>query len=202
MFIKVCGLRTEAAVDAAVEAEVDAIGFMFARSPRHVDASTVIRLMRRIPPTVLTVGVFRDQPLADVRSLVNITGVLGVQLHGKEGRPYYEQLSETGCTLIRGLSYREPLPRHGDLGEDILLLDAPVPGAGVPWDWGRRPLRTTAGKWLLAGGLTPDNVGDAVRATNPWGVDVSSGIEISRGQKDPALIASFAEAARAARAAA
>jgi phosphoribosylanthranilate isomerase len=197
MFIKVCGLRTEQDIDAALEAEVDAIGFMFAGSPRHIDASTVIRLMRRIPQTVLTVGVFRDQPLTDVRSLVNITGVRAIQLHGKEGRPYYEQLTDTGCTLIRGASYREPLPRHGELGEDILLLDAPVPGAGRTWDWSRRPPRLTHRKWLLAGGLTPDNVGDAIRATKPWGVDVSSGVEISRGVKDPALIASFAKAARA-----
>ncbi|MGC5344162.1 phosphoribosylanthranilate isomerase [Streptomyces sp. DT24] len=198
MFIKVCGLRTEQDVDTAVEAEVDAIGFVFAESPRRIDASTAARLIRRVPEGVLTVGVFRDQPSDDVRALVDATGVRAVQLHGSEDRSFYERLADTGCTLIRGAAYREPLPRHGERGEDILLLDAPVPGAGLPWDWSRRPSPAAAEKWLLAGGLTPDNVGDAIRATRPWGVDVSSGIEVSRGVKAPALITAFTEAVRAA----
>lgn len=198
LFIKLCGLRTEEDVDKAVAAGTDAIGFMFADSPRRVDATTAVRLAARVPAQVLTVGVFRDQSVREVRSLADVTGMRAVQLHGHEGRDCFTELGQEGWTLIRGAPYREPPPRCGELGEDILLLDAPVPGGGVPWDWTRRSFRAPGSKWLLAGGLTPANVAGAIRATRPWGVDVSSGIESTRGVKDPALIEAFITAARAA----
>ncbi|MEV8523575.1 phosphoribosylanthranilate isomerase [Streptomyces sp. NPDC052000] len=198
LFIKLCGLKTEQDVDTAVEAGADAIGFMFADSPRRVDTTTAIRLVERVPPHVMTVGVFRDQPTDQVRSLADITGVRAIQLHGHEERDQFTELRNGGWTLIRGTSYREPVPRRRQMGEDILLLDAPTPGAGIPWDWNRGALRFPDEEWLLAGGLTPGNVAAAVRATRPWGVDVSSGIERTRGVKDPALIEAFVKAARAA----
>ncbi|WP_066936437.1 phosphoribosylanthranilate isomerase [Streptomyces sp. NBRC 110611] len=198
LFIKLCGLKTAEHVDAAVEAGADAIGFMFADSPRRVDPATAARLVRRVPSSVMTVGVFRDQPVADVRALADLTGVRAVQLHGREGRGCFSALRQEGRTLIRGTSYREPLPTCGQMGEDILLLDAPTPGAGIPWDWTGTSFRAPGAAWLLAGGLTPANVADAVHATRPWGVDVSSGIESIRGTKDPALITAFVTAARAA----
>ncbi|WP_037675077.1 phosphoribosylanthranilate isomerase [Streptomyces griseus] len=197
LFVKICGLRTERDVDAAVEAGADAIGFVFAHSPRQVDAATAALLARRVPEHVLTVGVFRGQPLDEVRSLATDSGIRAVQLHGAEDRGYYDDLTKGGWTLIRATAFGEPAARFGDLGEDMLLLDAPVPGSGVAWDWSGRPLAAPGEKWLLAGGLTPDNVRDAVDAARPWGVDVSSGVEISRGVKDPALIAEFVAAARA-----
>jgi phosphoribosylanthranilate isomerase len=198
LFIKLCGLRTEQDVDTAVEAGADAIGFMFADSPRRVDVTTAIRLVERIPPHVMTVGVFRDQSVEYVRSLANLTGVRAIQLHGHEERGHFTQLSEGGWKLIRGTPYREPVPRCGQMGEDILLLDAPTPGAGIPWDWTRTTFRSPGAEWLLAGGLAPGNVAEAVQATRPWGVDVSSGIESTRGVKEPALIEAFVKAARAA----
>ncbi|MEU1050710.1 phosphoribosylanthranilate isomerase [Streptomyces sp. NPDC005897] len=198
LFIKLCGLKTQEDVDTAVEVGADAIGFMFAESPRRVDASTVIRLMERIPPHVMTVGVFRDQPVDYIRSLANITGIRAIQLHGHEERGHFAALGDGEWTLIRATSYREPVPRNGQMGEDILLLDAPTPGAGIPWDWTRRSFRPPGGQWLLAGGLTPDNVSHAVETTRPWGVDVSSGIESVRGVKDPVLIRAFVKAVRTA----
>ncbi|MBQ1099036.1 phosphoribosylanthranilate isomerase [Streptomyces sp. b94] len=197
LFVKVCGLKTERDVDAAVEAGVDAIGFMFADSPRRVDVSTAIRLVRRLPPQVVPVGVFRNQSVTDVRSLANLTGVRAVQLHGREDRRHFTALGGEGWTLIRGTHYREPAPRCGQMGEDILLLDAPTPGAGVPWNWTRKVLPPPGSTWILAGGLTPDNVADSIEATRPWGVDVSSGIESTRGVKDPHLIEEFVKAVRA-----
>jgi len=198
LFIKVCGLRTEQAVDTAVREGADAIGFVFSDSPRQVDATTARTLARRVPEGLLTVGVFRNQPLDDVRALAESAGVRAVQLHGDEDRSYYDSLGAAGWTTIRGTAVRDRVPRRGELGEDLLLLDAAVPGAGVPWDWAGGHFTPPEGKWLLAGGLTPHNVQDAVRATRPWGVDVSSGIESRRGVKDPALITSFLRAARAA----
>ncbi|MFI5620431.1 phosphoribosylanthranilate isomerase [Streptomyces sp. NPDC051567] len=195
VFIKICGLRTARDVEAAVEAGADAVGFVFAPgSPRTVDAATARALARRVPAGILTVGVFRGQPVAEVGRLAEESGVLAVQLHGDEGPEYYEELRAPGRTLIRATA--EHVRRCGELGEDLLLLDAPDPGSGKPWNWGSAEFTAPEGRWLLAGGLTPANVREAVRATGAWGVDVSSGVERERGVKSPELIRAFADAAR------
>lgn len=199
LFVKVCGLRLEQDVDTAVEAGADAIGFVFAESPRRVDADTAARLARRVPEDVLTVGVFRNQAVDEVRRLAGLAGVRGIQLHGDEGAEDYAALRREGVTLIRATSCRESSPRYGEFGEDLLLLDAPVPGSGATWDWTVKDFAGAGDRWILAGGLSPQNVGEAVRSARPWGVDVSSGVESSRGVKDPALITAFVEAARSAR---
>ncbi|WP_432075219.1 phosphoribosylanthranilate isomerase [Streptomyces wuyuanensis] len=199
LFVKVCGLRTERDVDTAVEAGADAIGFVFAASPRRIDAATARRLAARVPDGVLTVGVFRDQPLGDVRALLGETGMRAVQLHGREDLGYYDALRPDGRTMIRGVAVRGAVPRYGERGEDVLLLDAPVPGAGEVWDRTGKQLPAPGRRWLLAGGLDPHNVAEAVRTARPWGVDVSSGIEISRGVKSPELITAFIAAARGTR---
>ncbi|GAA2721223.1 MULTISPECIES: phosphoribosylanthranilate isomerase [Streptomyces] len=198
LFIKICGLSTARDVDTAVVAGADAVGFVFAESPRRVDAATARRLAERVPGNVLTVGVFRGQSVAEVRELSRAAGLRSVQLHGDEGPEYYEALRPEGWTLIRATSFRGAALRCGELGEDHLLLDAPAPGAGRPWDWGDEAFVAPEGSWLLAGGLTPGNVRAAVRATGCWGVDVSSGVEASRGVKDPVLIEEFITAARSA----
>lgn len=199
LFIKICGLRTEGDVDAAVAAGADAIGLVFAESPRRVDAQTARTLAQRVPEQVLTVGVFRHQPLEEVRALAAASGVRAVQLHGGESPDYYPALRADGYTLLRATAPEPGRPeRCGALGEDYLLLDAPAPGAGRPWDWTDPRFVPPTGSWLLAGGLDAVNVGEAVRTLSPWGVDVSSGVEIERGVKDPALIAAFVRAARSA----
>ncbi|MFF7447467.1 MULTISPECIES: phosphoribosylanthranilate isomerase [unclassified Streptomyces] len=196
LFIKICGLKTERDVDTAVEAGADAIGFVFSESPRRIDPDTALRLSRRVPEHVLTVGVFRNEPLDFVTATATASGIRAVQLHGPEDRAYYADLATGDWTLIRAAAFGETVPRVGEYGEDMLLLDAPIPGSGLAWDWSSKPLAAPGEKWLLAGGLTPDNVREAVGATSPWGVDVSSGVEHTRGVKDPALITSFVKAAR------
>ncbi|MFC5722310.1 phosphoribosylanthranilate isomerase [Streptomyces gamaensis] len=197
LFVKICGLRTHEDVAAAVAAGADAVGFVFAESPRRMEASVARELARAVPEHVLTVGVFRRQPLEDVRALAEASGVRAVQLHGDEGEEYYAALRRPGRTLLRAVAAREGRrERCGGLGEDLLLLDAPAPGAGRPWDWSAPGFVPPEGRWLLAGGLTVGNVGEAVRATGAWGVDVSSGVERERGVKDAELIASFVRAAR------
>ncbi|QFR02368.1 phosphoribosylanthranilate isomerase [Streptomyces phaeolivaceus] len=199
LFVKICGLRTEQDVDTAVEAGADAVGFVFSASPRRIDAALAARLSRRVPEHVLTVGVFREEPLADVRAVAAESGIRAIQLHGPDDRAYYDELASDDLTLIRAAAFGDAVPRCGDFGEDMLLLDAPVPGSGIAWDWASKPLVAAGEKWLLAGGLTPENVRDAVAATSPWGVDVSSGVEQRRGVKDHGLIREFVKAARAGR---
>ncbi|MEU4729122.1 phosphoribosylanthranilate isomerase [Streptomyces sp. NPDC023588] len=195
LFVKICGLRTTHDVDVAVAAGADAVGFVFAPgSPRTVDAATARDLARRVPDGVLTVGVFRGQPVDEVRRFTEDSGVRGVQLHGEEGPEDFAALRAGGRTLLRATA--EHVQRCGEYGEDLLLLDAPDPGSGTPWNWGSVDFTAPEGRWLLAGGLTPGNVRRAVEVTGAWGVDVSSGVERERGVKSPDLIRAFIEAAR------
>ncbi|MFG2294056.1 phosphoribosylanthranilate isomerase [Streptomyces sp. NPDC048603] len=195
LFVKICGLKTELDVDTAVEAGADAVGFVFAPGgPRTIDTATVRRLVERVPERVLTVGVFRKQSVEEVRRLTEESGVRAVQLHGDEGPEYYEALRAEGRTLVRATAER--VGKAGEYGEDLLLIDAPDPGSGKPWNWGAADFTAPEGHWLLAGGLNPANVREAVDTTGAWGVDVSSGVESERGVKSPALIRAFITAAR------
>nr|WSW45203.1 phosphoribosylanthranilate isomerase [Streptomyces sp. NBC_01001] len=195
LFVKICGLKTANDVDVAVAAGADAVGFVFAAgSPRTIDAAAARELAARVPAGVLTVGVFRGQPVEEVRRLTEESGVRGVQLHGDEGPEYYEALRAEGRILLRATA--EHVKRCGEYGEDLLLLDAPDPGSGKPWNWGSEEFTAPGGHWLLAGGLAPGNVREAVETTGAWGVDVSSGVERERGVKSPDLIRAFIEAAR------
>ncbi|MFD7260622.1 phosphoribosylanthranilate isomerase [Streptomyces sp. NPDC059874] len=195
VFIKICGLRTERDVETAVAAGADAVGFVFAPgSPRTVDAATARALAALVPDRVLTVGVFRRQSVEEVRRFTEESGVRGVQLHGEEGPEDFAALRAEGRTLLRATA--EPVKRCGEYGEDLLLLDAPDPGSGKPWNWGAADFTAPEGRWLLAGGLNPGNVREAIEVTRAWGVDVSSGVERERGVKSPELIRAFIESAR------
>ncbi|MFE2330227.1 phosphoribosylanthranilate isomerase [Streptomyces sp. NPDC059385] len=195
LFVKICGLKTAHDVDVAVAAGADAVGFVFAPgSPRTVDAGVAWELAARVPEGVLTVGVFRGQSVDEVRRLAEESGVRGVQLHGEEGPEDFAALRAEGRTLLRATASR--VARCGEYGEDLLLLDAPDPGSGEPWNWGAADFTAPEGRWLLAGGLNPGNVREAVEVTGAWGVDVSSGVESSRGVKSPDLIRGFIAAAR------
>ncbi|MFE2286721.1 phosphoribosylanthranilate isomerase [Streptomyces sp. NPDC059443] len=198
VFIKICGLRTAHDVEVAVAAGADAVGFVFAPgSPRTVDAATARELVAGVPDGVLTVGVFRGQPVDEVRRFAEESAVGSVQLHGDEGPEFYEELRAPGRTLIRATA--RAVAAVGEYGEDLLLIDAPDPGSGKPWNWASKEFTAPAGRWLLAGGLTPANVREAVEVTGAWGVDVSSGVERERGVKSPELIRAFIAAARGAR---
>ncbi|WP_369778484.1 phosphoribosylanthranilate isomerase [Streptomyces sp. R33] len=195
LFVKICGLKTGPDVDVAVAAGADAVGFVFAPgSPRTIGAAEARELAARVPDSVLSVGVFRGQPVEEVRRLAEESGVRGVQLHGDEGPEYYEALRAEGRTLLRATALH--VGRCGEYGEDLLLIDAPDPGSGKPWNWASQEFTAPEGRWLLAGGLNPGNVREAVATTGAWGVDVSSGVERERGVKSPDLIRAFIEAAR------
>ncbi|MFD1930244.1 phosphoribosylanthranilate isomerase [Nonomuraea mangrovi] len=195
MFVKICGLSEPEHVEAAVEAGADAIGFVMTRSPRRVSPARAAELAAQVPAHVLTVGVFMGEPVEEVRQAATAAGVRAVQLHGRHPHADFTALKDLGLTLVRAVPADADL-RTGAFDEDLLIVDAPRAGAGEPWDWAA-VRGGPSGHWLLAGGLDPGNVRQAIAAAQPWGVDVSSGVEVSRGVKDSALIRAFLQAARA-----
>ncbi|WP_148616006.1 phosphoribosylanthranilate isomerase [Nocardioides rubriscoriae] len=197
-FVKICGLRTPDDVDAAVAAGADAVGFvMSSRSPRHVTPGLARALVDRVGGRALTVLVTNELALADAVAQTRATGVDVLQLHG----PTYDaaafaSAAEAGVRTWRATSLAaDPEPRTGSYGEEALLLDSPDPGSGHRWTASDLRARPT-GRWLLAGGLDPDNVADAIAELAPWGVDVSSGVEVSRGVKDHDRVRAFVAAVR------
>jgi phosphoribosylanthranilate isomerase len=199
VFVKVCGLRTAVDVAAAVSAGADAVGFVFSTSVRRIDVEEAPRLAADVPPHVLTVGVFGEGGPAEISRTAVAAGVSAVQLHGRYPRSAFEELADLPVRLIRATAVGPDADlRVGGYGEDMLLLDAQVAGAGRRWDLGLLGATRPRGQWILAGGLDPANVATAIAAARPWGVDVSSGVESRRGVKDPGLIREFVHAAKAA----
>ncbi|WNV89583.1 phosphoribosylanthranilate isomerase [Umezawaea sp. Da 62-37] len=195
MYVKLCGLRTEADVAAAVSAGADAVGFVLTKSARRIDLDTAKRLVAAVPEGILTVGVFAGLPAEQAGELAVAAGVDAVQLHGADyQRPSFDALAHLPVKLIRATPLTPDTDvRVGAHGEDLLLLDSPIAGSGHRWELGTTRIE---GHWLLAGGLDVHNVAAAIAQARPWGVDVSSGIESSRGVKDHGLIREFTAAAR------
>lgn len=201
MWIKICGLSEPASVSAAVESGADAVGFVFAPgSARLVEVEAARALVRGVPPGVETVGVFRDQPLDEVLRVAREAGVATIQVHGHEDPEFVEAVRAAGFPVIRAVSAAH-FVEEGDgqaarFGAVRLLLDAPDPGAGATFDASALGSHRPAPGWILAGGLAPANVARLIKALAPSGVDVSSGVESSRGVKSVALIQSFVAAVR------
>jgi len=199
MFVKICGITNEDDALLAVAMGADAVGFVFAPSPRQIATQVAYDITRRLPPEILTVGVFRNELPARVVDLAHKSGVKAVQLHGRETA---EQCIEVGKQIrwvIKAFgSDDENLPRADQYGTDLILLDAPNPGSGKVFDWSLAGDAPDSMRLILAGGLTPENVAAAVEEVQPWGVDVSSGVEREPGKKDALAVKRFIENARAA----
>jgi len=198
MFVKVCGLSTPESVRSAVDAGADAIGFVLTSSPREVTPDQVRILLPLVPANVKAVAVFRHEPAADAVSVARAAGLTWVQLHGTRTAEDVKTVHDAGMRLIRAVTMGAAPDEFSDLGEDLLLIDAAVPGSGESWDYASVRAKGLGDReWLLAGGLEPGNVAFAAAAADAWGVDVSSGVESSRGVKDLAKIRAFVEAAKA-----
>ncbi|MFI9503530.1 phosphoribosylanthranilate isomerase [Nocardia sp. NPDC052566] len=196
MFVKLCGLRTEEDVATAVAAGADAVGFVFTTSPRRIPVDVARDLLREVPPEILTVGVVHGISPAEAGELARASGVSALQLHGSYPSTAFRELAE--FRLLRATSLiADTDVRTGAYGEEWLLLDSPVAGSGARWDLTALNAARPTGNWLLAGGLTPANVAEAIAIAQPWGVDVSSGVESTRGVKDHGLMREFVAAARA-----
>ncbi|NNE12703.1 MAG: phosphoribosylanthranilate isomerase [Ilumatobacter sp.] len=199
MFVKICGITNEDDALFAVAMGADAVGFIFAPSPRQVAAQQVYDITRRLPPEVLTVGVFRDELPDRVVEVANRSGVKAVQLHGRETPDQARLIAERVRWVIKAFPSDSPrLDTADQYGTDLILLDAPSPGSGKVFDWNLAAEIPDAMRLILAGGLDPDNVADAVELVEPWGVDVVSGTEAEPGRKDPTKVRKFIANARAA----
>lgn len=202
--VKICGITNEADALTAVEAGARAVGFVcYRKSPRYVEPKVVKAIAAKLPPFIVPVGVFVNEEAKAVRDLMDECGLMVAQLHGDESAAYCEQLGRPAIKAFRikgptaGLALAEYQGRAGVRG---FLLDAysevAYGGTGQVVDWTVAAQLARTVRVILAGGLTPDNVADAVRAVRPYGVDVSSGVETSPGRKDPAKVRAFLEAVR------
>jgi phosphoribosylanthranilate isomerase len=206
--VKICGITRPEDAELAVSLGAWALGFiLWPSSKRAADpgvAAGICRALRRRP--VELVGVFVNQPLDEIEGYADALGLSYVQLHGDEGPAFCTAVAErAGCRVIKAVRVRSGADLR-DLERfrvDFHLLDAGAPGlrggTGTTWDWALLAARRSTVPYILSGGLTPENVADAVRAVRPWGVDVSSGVESEPGRKDHAKLHAFVTAAKSAR---
>ncbi len=200
--IKICGITNPIDALHAVDAGADALGFVFHKqSPRNVSPNVVKSIVADLPPFVLPIGVFVNEESGKVRTIMNECGLAFAQIHGDESADYCEAL---GHPVIRGIRLRD---RHtflamaeyrGRARVRGFVLDAfsgaAYGGTGTMADWTLAAKAARAFSCLLAGGLTPRNVQEAILNVQPYGVDVSSGVEAAPGKKDPAKVKAFIQA--------
>lgn len=195
--MKICGITRPADAVAAEAAGADAIGLMFvAESPRVIGMALAREISAAVGPLLTRVGVFRDAPLEQVLEVAAELRLGAVQLHGSEPPEYVERVRQD-LPVINAVSYRGQTRTllEGEPG-DALLVDGLSPGSGKQFDWSASGELCGVPRLILAGGLTPENVADGVRRFQPYGVDVSSGVEESAGVKDHSLMSAFVTRAR------
>jgi len=197
--IKICGVtRLEDALSAA-RLGADALGFNFwPGSKRHLDAAAARRIISRLPPFVTPVGVFVNQSEGEMRAIAAETGIQVFQLHGDEPP---ELCARLPLPVVKAIPVDQVRTLSKLLSYEVqaFLLDTPsrgYGGSGEPFDWSLAEGVSEVAPVVLAGGLTPENVGAAIRAVRPWAVDVASGVESSPGVKNPGRMARFVSAVR------
>jgi len=197
MFVKVCGTTTEEDALLAVAMGADAVGFIFAPSTRQVAPGLVRDILRRLPPEILTVGVFRDALPEAVVKVVNGIGLSAAQLHGKETPEQAAWVRERVPLVIKAFAAGDPrIRKAAEFKSDMVMLDAPSPGSGQVFDWRLAEGVPDGCRLVLAGGLNAGNVADAIAQVHPWGVDVVTGVEAEPGHKDPRALRAFVQAVR------
>lgn len=199
MFVKICGITREDDARAAVACGASAIGFIFWRkSPRWVEPDVARRIVRTLPPFVTPVGVFVNETPAEIDTVAEQVGLGAVQLHGDEDVAVAARLSRPVVKALGGAA----VDRAADWPANVLLLvDADDTrrrgGTGARADWAAAARLAATRRILLAGGISAENVADAVRAVRPFGIDVSSGVERAPGIKDAGRLQQLFEALRA-----
>lgn len=198
-FVKICGTTSEGDALLAVAMGADAVGFIFAPSTRQVAAQVARDIVRRLPPEVLTVGVFRDEAPERVVEIVNSSGLRAAQLHGREPAEQTQWVKARVPVVIKAFTAGDPaIAGAGDHGADLVLVDSANPGSGRVFDWALAEDVPPGQRLVLAGGLHAGNVAQAIARVHPFGVDVVSGVESAPGHKDARLVRAFVSAAKAA----
>lgn len=197
--IKICGITNLEDALAACDAGADALGFVLTPGPRQVDPSMVCRIVRAVPPFVATVGVFVNERVDTVREIFNGCRLDLVQLHGSESMNYLRAL-DLPCVKAFRVKNGSVLDEIRAAGCTTFLLDTynsgQPGGTGQSFDWKFAARAGRLGRVILAGGLTPDNVAEALSTVRPYAVDVSSGVEESPGRKDHAKVKHFIDEVR------
>ena len=216
LWIKICGNTTLADALLAAEAGADAVGFVLVPSPRHVAAERVAAIVPRLPAALEKVGVFVDATFDEIAAAVVVAGLTGVQLHFDASPELPAQLRARFGPKLRILrvvhftaEIAEPIAPAiaGDSNIDTILIDTrtaiAVGGTGEAFDWSQasttifQNAKVRDRQLVAAGGLTPENVAEAISTLRPWGVDVASGVEAAPGRKNPVKVRAFIANARA-----
>jgi phosphoribosylanthranilate isomerase len=201
--VKICGITSAPDAITAIDAGADALGFMFYdQSPRHVSVASASEIIRQLPPFVMKVGVFVNAPEELVQRAIADCSLSLLQFHGEEPPEFCTQFGLMSMKAFR-MRNAESLKALPDYLTDAWLLDAYANdkrgGTGEKFNWDLAVEAKKFGRLIfLAGGLTPENVGEAVKKVQPFAVDVSSGVESAPGKKDPAKVRAFIQAAKGA----
>ena len=199
MFVKVCGTTSEEDALLAIAMGADALGFIFAPSPRQIAPGRVADIVKRLPPEILTVGVFQDEAAQRVVEIVHGTGLKAAQLSGHESAEITRWIAERVFTIKAFRAGSDAITDGLSYGARAIMIDSPSGGgSGHVFDWQLADGAPPGVPLILAGGLSPENVADAIAAVQPWGVDACTGVEASHGKKDPRKLRAFIAAAKAA----
>ncbi len=195
MRIKICGITNSEDAQAAVEYGADALGFLFSKSPRQVTKEQSRDIVKNLPPFISPVGVFVDEQIDTLKEICDFCAIRTVQLHGSESPLYLNDLK--GYKIIKAFRVKEEdeLKPLANYKPHAFLLDSFVKGVmggtGVSFNWEIARQAHKYGTIILSGGLTPENVKEAIQMVKPYAVDVSSGVESSPGKKDKTLMKRF-----------
>jgi phosphoribosylanthranilate isomerase len=200
-WIKICGTTSLGDALASVEAGANALGFIFAPSKRRITTSVAREIIRELPPNVERIGVFQDATPGEIRRVLDEVPLTGIQMHGHESPAEIYQQVPADCrdhlfkikTIIACDGFEIPTAEN----IDAFLIDSGA-GSGKVFDWpsAQAQLRNCSNRIILAGGLTPENVGKALCKIHPWGVDVVTGVESEPGRKDQQKLKAFVSAVR------
>ncbi len=202
--VKICGITRQSDALFALKQGADALGFIFAKSPRRVTVAGAKKIIRSIRGRAMAVGVFVDEKAANILKTAKACGLDAIQLHGQESEALLRLLQKNGLRVIRALRVSAAGDVHlPDTAADAILLDTAVSGrhggTGVAFDWKKIKGLQLDRPWLVSGGLNPKNVKTMLKILKPYGVDASSGLESAPGKKSKKLMKEFIRNANPAR---